>query len=156
MSKAKKTVDYVYLKNNEGVPMYYDQSTGTKITNKRVVKLPAQFVAASVNLREAKRYGHIVDATEAEYDECMESLTKEETQIVEAEELHNYNWVTKATPAEVEAAAEVKAEETDLDDMTKPQLVAYIKKSTKLSAMPKDWEKLTSDDIIEAFEKISS
>lgn len=125
----------MFLKLGEHASMFFDPTSMVKI-------LPGQVVSAnakqqqSKKLKRARNAGHIVIATQDEYDDYLKSL-KGKNQPVGA----------KPTSADTD-------EDIDINDMKKPELVNYAFGKLSDDYSKEDLNAMTKAEIIDLLEDL--
>ena len=150
-NEPKINYEYWKLNTEKEIGIFHDSVSGITLTGTQVVRIQAGAADFSNRFVQAKQFGHIIPANEDEHDKWLKY--KHDMDNPSAEPVVG-KAPTKAAKKEATPPAtteeELSAEE--MEDLTKPELLAHIKKHKSVTdAIFKKWEKQASEEIIEAY-----
>lgn len=141
--------EYWKLNREKDIDIFHDSISGVTLTGTQVIRITQGAADGSSRFVQAKQFGHIIPAKEDEYETWLKfkwDMDHPEP-VVEvkpgtATEIGIDPGTQAANPGPIPT-------EEELLDLTKPELLATIKASKKVTKeVQKEWEKLSSEEIV--------
>lgn len=147
MAQEETQLQYEYWKLNreKDVDIFHDSISGVTLTCIQVIRITQGAADFSSRFVQAKQFGHIIPATEQDYDAWVQIKWDMDHPQPIAEERP----VPTPKPVATPVATPVAMTAEELLDLTKPQLLDVIKADKAITkATYNEWAKLSSEEIV--------